>query len=315
MKVSYVFDQSPYVTRAITGLVMEGTLGALLTGVMVLLVLRDWRSALIVVMNIPLAIFAAVIALWMSKQTVNVMTLGGLALAIGILVDMSTVAIENIHTHLARGSSLARAVADSGREVALPLLIAMLCVLAVFVPSFFMVEAAKALFVPLSLAVGFSMIASYLLSSTFLPVLSTWTLREHHDDNDKSSQKQPGRFSFSAIQSRYAQALERVMRHRGSLVTAYLVVAFALIWAIGRTLGTEIFPTVDVGQFELRLKAPTGTEIEGTEKIALQTIDLIKSEVGKDNVEVSVGFVGLQPPNYPINTIYLWTSGYEEAVL
>src|SRR6267378_8222578 len=166
VKVSYEFDQSPYVTRAIGGLTLEGGLGALLTGVMVLLFLRDWRSALIVVINIPLSLMGALLALWITKQTVNIMTLGGLALAIGILVDMSTVVIENIHTHLGRDKKVSLAVVDSGQEVALPLLIAMLCVLAVFVPAFFMVGAAKAMFLPLSLAVGFSMIASYLLSST-----------------------------------------------------------------------------------------------------------------------------------------------------
>src|SRR5438876_546857 len=151
--VSYEFDQSPYVTRAINGLTLEGGLGAILTGLMVLLFLRDWRSALMVVTNIPLSLLAAALALWITRQTINIMTLGGLALAIGILVDMSTVAVENIHTHLDRGKAVARAVADSGQEVALPLLISMLCVLAVFVPSFFMVGAAKAMFIPLSLAV------------------------------------------------------------------------------------------------------------------------------------------------------------------
>src|SRR6266699_3923448 len=176
VKVSYEFDQSPYVTRAIAGLTLEGALGALLTGLMVLLFLRDWRSALIVVINIPLSLLGAVLALWITKQTINIMTLGGLALAIGILVDMSTVVIENIHTHLGRRKAVGRAVVDSGREVALPLLIAMLCVLAVFVPSFFMVGAAKAMFLPLSLAVGFSIVASYLLSSTLVAILSGWVL-------------------------------------------------------------------------------------------------------------------------------------------
>src|SRR5882724_6546189 len=179
VKVSYEFDQSPYVTRAIAGLTLEGGLGALLTGLMVLLFLRDWRSALIVVINIPLSLMGAVLALWITKQTVNIMTLGGLALAIGILVDMSTVVIENIHTHLAGKKKVARSVVDSGKEVALPLLIAMFCVLAVFVPSFFMEGAAKAMFLPLSLAVGFSMVASYLLSCTLVPVLSVWFLRGH----------------------------------------------------------------------------------------------------------------------------------------
>src|SRR2546430_992324 len=139
VKVSYEFDQSPYVTGAIAGLTLAGALGALLTGLMVLLFLRDWRSALIVVVNIPLSLMGAVLALWVTKQTVNIMTLGGLALAIGILVDMSTVVIENIHTHLGKGKKVSRSVVDSGQEVALPLLIAMLCVLSVFVPSFFMV--------------------------------------------------------------------------------------------------------------------------------------------------------------------------------
>src|SRR5262245_53030007 len=181
VKVSYEFDQSPYVTRAIAGLTLEGALGALLTGVMVLLFLRDWRSGLAgVVSKIPLSLLAAVVALWLTGQTVNFMTLGGLALPVGILVDMSTVAIENIHTHFAQGKRAARSVADSGKEVALPLLIAMLCVLAVFIPSFFMQGAAKALFVPLSLAVGFSMVASYLLASTFVPVMSVWLLRGAH---------------------------------------------------------------------------------------------------------------------------------------
>src|SRR2546429_1815092 len=175
VKVSYEFDQSPYVTRAINGLTLEGALGTVLSGLMVLLFLRDWRSAFIVVINIPLSLLAAVFALWLTGQTINLMTLGGLALAVGILVDMSTVAIENVHTHLARRRTVAagetpaataatipRAVADSGREVALPLLIAMLCVLAVVIPSFFMEGAARGLFVPLSPAGGLFVGASVL---------------------------------------------------------------------------------------------------------------------------------------------------------
>src|SRR5439155_7008976 len=177
VKVSYEFDQSPYVTRAITGVSMEGALGAILAGIMVLLFLRDWRSALIVVLSIPLSLLGAVFALWIAGRSINIMTLGGLALAIGILVDMATVVIENIHTHLSRGKAAALAVAESGREVALPLLISMLCVLAVFVPSFFMVGAAKAMFLPLSLAVAFSMVAAYVLASTLVPILSVWLVR------------------------------------------------------------------------------------------------------------------------------------------
>src|SRR5688572_2298372 len=150
VKVSYEFDQSPYVTRAIGGLVQEGALGAVLTGLMVLLFLRDWRSAVVVVLNIPLAVVAAGLALWVSGQTVNIMTLGGLALAVGILVDEATVTIENVHSHLARGSTLSRAAKEATRETAIPRLLAMLCILAVFIPALFMQGAARSLFVPLA---------------------------------------------------------------------------------------------------------------------------------------------------------------------
>src|SRR5262249_47360387 len=150
MKVGYDFDQSPYVTRAIRGLAMEGMLGALLTGLMVLLFLRDGRTALVVVLNIPLALLAAVVGLWLTQQTINLMPLGGLALAVGVLVDEATVTIENIHAHLARGEPIALAAFDATVETSGPRLLAMLSVAAVFIPAFFMVGAGKALFVPLA---------------------------------------------------------------------------------------------------------------------------------------------------------------------
>src|SRR5947209_8388950 len=246
--VKYEFDQSPYVTRAIAGLTLEGGLGALLTGLMVLLFLRDWRSAFIVVINIPLALMGAVLALWITKQTVNIMTLGGLALAIGILVDMSTVVIENIHTHLGRGKRVALSVVDSGQEVALPLLIAMLCVLAVFVSSFFMVGAAKAMFLPLSLAVGLSMIASYLLSSTLVPILSVWLLRGH-EQAPAGETKREGQ--FARFQRRYASLAQRVVRVRWVVLAIYLAVAGLVIVFLGQRLGREIFPKVDAGQLQV----------------------------------------------------------------
>ena len=177
IQVSFEFDQSPYVTNAMRGVAIEGALGAVLTGLMVLLFLRDWRSVIVVVLNIPLALAGALVALWLTGQTINLMTLGGLALAVGILVDEATVEIENIHTQMEQTDSVARAVRRGNAETAVPRLLAMLCILAVFMPSFFMQGAAQALFVPLSLAVGFAMIASYLLSSTFVPVLSVWLLR------------------------------------------------------------------------------------------------------------------------------------------
>ncbi len=307
VKVSYEFDQSPYVTRAIAGLTLEGALGAALTGVMVLLFLLDWRSALIVVVNIPLSLLGAVVALWLTRQTINIMTLGGLALAIGILVDMSTVAIENIHSHLARGKPVNRAVVDSGREVALPLLIAMFCVLAVFVPSLFMTGAAKAMFLPLSLAVGFAMITSYLLSSTLVPILSVWLLRAHDKVSDASF--------FTRVQRAYTQIVRGIVRLRWPVVALYLVATTLVIVFVGRQLGTEIFPRVEAGQLQIRLRAPTGTRVDGTEAIALRTLEAIKSEVDSNNVVTTLGFVGVHAPSYPINLIYLWNGGSEEGVL
>src|SRR6516162_7113614 len=205
IKVSYEFDQSPYVTGAIRGLFFEGALGVVLTGLMVLLFLRDWRSALVVVLNIPLALLASVTALWVSGQTINIITLGGLALAVGILVDEATVTIENIHTHLAEGRSLARAASEATAETTLPRFVAMLCILAVFIPAFFMTGAAHNLFVPLALAVGFSMMGSYLLSSTFVPILSVWVLRM------ASTHGQPRETFFDRLRRKYERLAQFVV--------------------------------------------------------------------------------------------------------
>jgi multidrug efflux pump subunit AcrB len=186
---------------------------------------------------------------------------------------------------------------------------AMLCILAVFIPAFFMTGAAHNLFVPLALAVGFSMVASYLLSSTFVPILSVWVLRT------ASTHGQPRAAFFDRLRGKYDRLAHFIMKRRCTVVFSYLFISGTIILLIGGGLGTEIFPVVDTGQFQLHLRAPAGTRIERTERIALQTFDAIKREVGPDKVEVSLGFVGTQPPNYPINTIYLWSSGSEEAVL
>jgi multidrug efflux pump subunit AcrB len=312
IKVSYEFDQSAYVTRAITSLLTEGALGALLTGLMVLLFLRDWRSALIVVVNIPIALMGAMLALAITGQTVNIMTLGGMALAIGVLVDMSTVVVENIATKHVPGRSLARAVVDSAREVAVPLLIAMLCVLAVFVPAFFMTGTAKAMFLPLALAVGFSMVASYLLANTLVPILVVWLRKRAGEPAMRESQA--GR--FERFRESYARFMRRVVSARGTAATVYFALTILVVLVLGPRLGNEMFPRVDAGQLQLRLRAPAGTRVETTEKIALKVLDLIKSEAGgADKVDVTLGLVGVHPPNYPINLIYLWNGGSHEAVL
>ena len=214
IKVSFEFDQSPTVTNAMTSLATEGALGAVLTGLMVLVFLRDWRSVIVVVLNIPFALCGAVVALWLSGQTVNLMTLGGLALAIGILVDEATVEIENIHAKMEHTESIPRAVRQGNLDTAVPRLLAMLCILAVFLPSFFMQGAAQALFVPLSLAVGFAMVSSYLLSSTFVPVLSVWLLRHAPRREGETS----SRSLFDRSRDAYGRGLARVVRLRWLVV-------------------------------------------------------------------------------------------------
>jgi multidrug efflux pump subunit AcrB len=299
IKVSFEFDQSPYVTRAIWGVGTEGLLGAVLTGLMVLLFLRDWRSVIVVVLNIPFALLGAIVALWLTDQTINVMTLGGLALAVGILVDEATVEVENIHTQFEHTPSIARAVRRGNQETAVPRLLAMLCILAVFIPSFFMQGSARALFAPLALAVGFEMVTSYFLSSTFVPVLSVWLLRHYHQPHEAA----PGWFSFTRVRDKYARFLSAVLRVRWVLVPVYLAGAALVVWLVGGDLGREIFPKVDAGQFQLRLRAPTGTRIKVTEQLTVQALEAIKKKVGADSIAISVGYVGLLPSSYPINTI------------
>ncbi len=313
IKVAFEFDQSPYVTRAILGLGYEGLLGAGLTGLMVLLFLRDWRSAVVVVVNIPLALMTAVIVLWLTGETINLMTLGGLALAIGILVDEATVAIENIHTHLRRGgSTLARAVLDGAAETAVPRLLAMLCILAVFIPSLFMQGAARAMFVPMSLAVGCSMLASYILSSTLVPVLCAWLLRPVGHVEESAATRRP---LFARMRDAHTRLLHYVVGLRVVIVPLYLVIAGLGIWLLGSRLGIEIFPAVDAGQFRLRLRAPDGTHFEQTERIALGVLDAIKQQVGADSIDITLGYVGSIPSSYPINTVFYWSRGPEEATL
>src|SRR5258708_27397 len=306
--ISLEFDQSRYVTNSIKGLVTEGLLGAVLTGLMVLLFLRDWRSALIVVTTIPFALLAAVVFLWSAGQTINIMTLGGLALAVGVLVDEATVEIENIHTQMATGTSRAKSVVDATRKTAIPRLLAMFCILAVFVPSFFMVGVGRQLFVPLSLAVGFAMISSYLLSSSLVPVLSTWLMKKGHSGEEREG-------LFGKARSFYSSYLKRVLQFRWLIAGGYLLAAVVFLYFLLPRIGTEIFPYVYAPHFQILLRAPVGTRIERTELVALKALDVMKNEIGPDNISITSGFIGVQPANYPINTIYLWTSGPQEAVL
>ena len=312
IKVSYELDQSRNVSASLQAVLREAAIGALLTGLMVLIFLGEWRSAGIVVVTIPFALLAAVIALWGAGQTINVMTLGGLALAVGILVDEATVAIENIHTHLARSGSVARSVLDASGEVVVPRLLAMLSVVAVFVPSFFMTGVSRSLFVPLSLAVGFSMIASFVLSSSLVPVLSVWFLGARHGVTPATEHRSDW---VERLRLRLGRGLQRLAPARWLLVTVYVAVTVTIVVLVGLRLGREIFPAGGVSQFQLRFRAPAGTKFESTERLATDVLDEIKSAAGPNNVEITLGYVGVQPSSYPINTIFLWTGGSHEGVL
>jgi len=306
VKIDLVFDQSRYVLGALNGLIIEALIGALLTGLMVLIFLRDFRSSLIVVITIPFSILSAVVGLWVFGQTINIMTLGGLALAVGVLVDEATVEIENIHTHLGTGMAKARAVLEACQKTITPRLLSMLCVLAVFIPSLFMVGVGRQLFVPLSLAVGFAMVSSYAISSTLVPVLSTWMLRSGHQAEPPFHER---------LRSSYRDRLEWVLGLRWVVIGIYVIATVAFIAIVLPRIGTEVFPAVETKQLQLRLRAPTGTRLERTELIEMKAMDVIKNLVGANNVEITTGFIGVQTPNYPINTIYLFASGQHEAVV
>jgi multidrug efflux pump subunit AcrB len=306
--IQLAFDQSPYVSNAISSLVREALLGAVLTGIVVLLFLRDWRGAIIVVANIPFALATAVLALWATGQTINIMTLGGLALAVGVLVDEATVEVENIHTQLLPGTSRAQAVVEACQRTVIARLLSMLCVLAVFVPSFFMSGVGRQLFVPLSLAVGFAMIASYLLSSSLVPVFAVWIMKEAHGREETEG-------FFGKLRARYEVFLEYVQERRWRFVLGYFGIAAITLVLVVPHLGTEIFPDPNGPLLRLRLKAPIGTRIEETEPMAIHALDLIRRTVGQQNVEITSDYVGVQPSQYPVNLIHLFTSGPEEVVI
>lgn len=307
MKVSFEMDRSSVVKSALAELPWEACMGALLTGLMVILFLRNWRSALVVIVNIPISLMCGVLALWISGQTINLMTLGGLALAVGILVDEATVCLENIHVHLAQGQSMARAALDATRETTAPRLLAMLCILVMFTPALFMTGAAKAMFLPLALAVGFAMAASYFFSSTLVPVLMVWTSGAHQPALSNSPWK--------LWQDRYTNTLRKLERRNISLTLAYLAATVTIIACIGGFLGTEIFPRAESRELQLRLRAAPGTSIDGTGAVLLKALDIVKTRVGPENVQFSLGFVGLHGSSYPINYLYLWDGGTEEGVL
>ena len=318
VELKFEFDQSVYVINAVKSLISEGLIGAVLTGLMVLLFLRDPRSAFIVILNIPISIISSTLLLKWFGQTINIMTLGGLALAIGILVDESTVTIENIHRHQEMGKTKARAIADACHEIALPKLLILLSTLAVFAPAFLMTGVPQGMFLPLSMAVGFSMIPAFLLSQTLVPVLSNWVLKDkgHAAGSARDpapSPKRPG--LFDRFKQRFLRLLERGMRHSKLAITAYFLVAMGLTAAAAAIIGKDILPKANDGQFQLRLRAPEGSRLEQTEATLLEAQTVLYKLVDRQNVEIISAFAGQMPSSFPTLPIILFTSGSNEILM
>lgn len=307
VRISYEFDQSKHVTDSINGVLTEGALGAILPGLMILLFLRDIRSTLIVVTTIPCALMGAAVSLWFTGQTINIQTLSGLALAIGILVDEATVNIENIHTHLAKGEDINNAVFKGGVETMVPRFLAMLSILSVFVPSFFMTGITQHLFVPLSLAVGFAMVSSFLLSSTLVPVMAVWLVKHQEEEPEDSP--------FHKFQRAFGNLVEFFMRNKKVIVPVYLLVSISLCVVLFTQIGSEMFPDADTDEFRIRIRAKTGTRVEALEQIIYKTTNVIKELAGPGNLEASLGYAGQQPVQFVISSIFLWTSGPHEGVM
>ncbi|QSQ14583.1 efflux RND transporter permease subunit [Myxococcus landrumensis] len=305
--ISYEFDQSVYVVGALKGLITEGILGAVLTGLMVLLFLRDVRSALIVIVTIPIAIISGVLFLKLFGQSINIMTLAGLALAVGVLVDESTVTIENIHQHLHRGKAVAVAVWDACREIAFSKLLILLCILSVFAPALTMGGIPGALFRPLALAIGCSMVISFLLSQSLVPVMANWMLKKHG--------AHPAEEGAIPPVGRVRRAVEWLMPRRRWLVSVGVSALAVLAVVSLQGIGKDVLPRVDSSQLQLRLRAAEGSRIEKTEQVVHQAMGVVEEVVGAGKVRISSAYVGQHPSSFAISPIYLYNAGPHEALL
>jgi CzcA family heavy metal efflux pump len=302
LKITELFDQSIFVKASIAGVLREGVIAASLTALMILLFLGSWRSTLIIAISIPLSILSSIIVLSAMGETMNTMTLGGLALAIGILVDDATVTIENIHRHM-DGQPLREAVLIGASEIATPTLVSTLTICIVFVSVVFLTGPAKFLFTPMALAVVFAMLASYLLSRTLVPVLVNFLLGAEHGPVDGGSRGFFGRISrrfnegFVWVQSRYTRALETTLEHRKPALVisvAMMSTAFLLLPFVGR----DFFPSVDAGQIKLHIRTRAGTRIETTKVVFSQVEDQIRKTIPAQETDLIMDNIGLTPETF-----------------
>jgi multidrug efflux pump subunit AcrB len=307
-------DQSIFVRSAISGVVREGIIAAALTALMILLFLGSWRSTLIIALSIPLSVLTSIAILSALGETINLMTLGGLALAVGILVDDATVAIENIHRHMASGKALDDAILDGAQEIAMPAFVSTLCICIVFVPMFFLTGVAHYLFVPLAEAVVFAMLASYVLSRTLVPTLVMWFYRnvDHYSGHDDPDATPRWLRPLAAIQTGFERGFDRfregyrvllgaILHHRTPFALIFLAFCAGSMLLLPQ-LGQDFFPSVDAGQFRLHLRARSGTRIEETAKLVDEVEAAIRQEIPADELRGMLDNIGI--PSSSLNLTY-----------
>ena len=311
LKVTPLGDQSIFVRASIDGVVREAIIAACLTAIMILVFLGSWRSTVIIAVSIPLSILSSLLVLSALGETINIMTLGGLALAVGILVDDATVEIENINRNLEEGKAIEQAILDGAAQIAIPALVSTISICIVFVPMFFLSGVARYLFVPLAEAVCFAMLASYILSRTVVPTMAKYLLQEHDENaaEQKKSRRNPfTRFQqgfehyFEKFRGGYRRILELCIAHAGVFLFAFL--AFAVISAavLYPFLGEDFFPSVDSGQFKIHVRARTGTRIEDVADLCDQIDNTIRETIPKEEVVTIIDNIGL--PYSGLNTSY-----------
>lgn len=308
LRLVELFDQSVFVRASIKGVILEGLIAALLTAAMILIFLGSWRSTLIVAVSIPLSILASLTTLYLLGETLNIMTLGGLALAIGILVDDATVTIENIHRNEELGLPLREAILEGAAQIATPTLVATLTICIVFVSVLFLEGPARFLFGPLAMAVVFAMLASYLLSRTLVPMLADLMLRgeKHHKTLPESATTGKAgkstffdRFNrgFERFQNRYVRSLDWSLNHRKAVFAMFIMVVGVTL-AMLPFVGRDFFPRVDAGQIKLHLRAPAGSRLEETERVAAETEAIIRRIIPESEIGTVISNIGLTSERY-----------------
>jgi CzcA family heavy metal efflux pump len=311
LKIEPLSDQSIFVKASINGVIREGAIAACLTGLMILIFLGSWRSTLIIAVSIPLSVLTSIIVMSALGETINIMTLGGLALAVGILVDDATVAIENINRNLDQGKEIVQSILDGSQQIAMPALVSTLSICIVFVPMFFLSGVAKYLFVPLAEAVVFAMLASYLLSRTLVPTMARYMLEERTEEQ-RREQTQKSRNPFVRMQARFEEGFDRFRERyhrilqgaiqRRKLFAICFLGACLLSFALLPLVGEDFFPSVDSGEFTLHMRAATGTRIEETAALCDRAENDIRSQLPPAELKTIIDNIGL--PYSSLNLSY-----------